>query len=210
MYNELDFVFMHPVLAFKIYNICICIKWFHLIFKSHLPIISTCLLSFRLSWRYQPEQLSTAYEMANTQDEPESYSEGNSDVFPQPEDTVSIKNLLSPSNPEPSPLSGRTVNICTSILGEPRTRMKVNNSCWSGPERDEVSLLFSPPVVLMCVFSVVASQQTSPPWAVVLMSVTMAAIVLLTFVIFRQPQSKAKLAFKVSLTFKPFANFLFL
>uniref|UniRef100_A0A3B5LI47 Cationic amino acid transporter C-terminal domain-containing protein n=1 Tax=Xiphophorus couchianus TaxID=32473 RepID=A0A3B5LI47_9TELE len=62
-------------------------------------------------------ELSTAYEMANTQDEPESYSEGNSDVFPQPEDTVSIKNLLSPSNPEPSPLSGRTVNICTSILG---------------------------------------------------------------------------------------------
>ncbi|XP_043974675.1 high affinity cationic amino acid transporter 1-like isoform X1 [Gambusia affinis] len=129
-------------------------------------LVAACVLILR----YQPEQLSTAYEMANTQDEPESYSEGNSDVFPQPEDTVSIKNLLSPSNPEPSPLSGRTVNICTSIL-----------------------------VVLMCVFSVVASQQTSPPWAVVLMSVTMAAIVLLTFVIFRQPQSKAKLAFKVPL-----------
>ncbi|XP_027900503.1 high affinity cationic amino acid transporter 1-like [Xiphophorus couchianus] len=129
-------------------------------------LVAACVLILR----YQPEQLSTAYEMANTQDEPESYSEGNSDVFPQPEDTVSIKNLLSPSNPEPSPLSGRTVNICTSIL-----------------------------VVLMCVFSAVAAQQILAPWAVILMSVTMAAIVLLTFVIFRQPQSKAKLAFKVPL-----------
>lgn len=62
----------------------------------------------------------------------------------------------------------------------------------------------------MYVFSVVATQQILAPWAVILMSVTMAAIVLLTFVIFRQPQSKAKLTFKVSLNFKPFANFLLL
>uniref|UniRef100_A0A3B3WXD0 Cationic amino acid transporter C-terminal domain-containing protein n=1 Tax=Poecilia mexicana TaxID=48701 RepID=A0A3B3WXD0_9TELE len=129
-------------------------------------LVAACVLVLR----YQPEQPSTAYEMANTQEEPESCSEGNSDVFPQPEDTISIKNLLSPSNPEPSPLSGRTVKICTSIIG-----------------------------VMVCVFSAVAAQQTLAPWAVALMSVSMAVCVLLTFVIYRQPQSKAKLAFKVPL-----------
>ncbi|MEQ2217138.1 hypothetical protein XENOCAPTIV_023177, partial [Xenoophorus captivus] len=84
-----------------------------------------------LSTRYQPEQLNVAYEMANTQDDADisgSYSEGNSDISPQSEDTASIKSLLSPSNPEPSPMSGRIVNICTSIFGEPHTRMKENNS----------------------------------------------------------------------------------
>lgn len=69
--------------------------------------------------RYQPEQPSGAYEMANTQDESEmADSEGNSDMLPQPEDRFTIKNLLSPANSEPSALSGFAVNICTSILGE--------------------------------------------------------------------------------------------
>lgn len=59
--------------------------------------------------------------MANTQDEAEiteSYNEGNTDMLPQPDDHFTIKNLLFPSNTEPSPLSGFAVNICTSILGE--------------------------------------------------------------------------------------------
>lgn len=80
-------------------------------------------------WRYQPEQLSMAYEMANTQDEPEiveSYNEGNTDILPQPEDRFTIKNLLYPSNPEPSQLSGFAVNICTSVLGETRTKPREN------------------------------------------------------------------------------------
>lgn len=72
-------------------------------------------------WRYQPEVPSAAYEMANTQDENEmgeSYNEGNIDMLPQPEDRFTIRNLLIPSNTEPSPLSGFAVNICTSVLGE--------------------------------------------------------------------------------------------
>ncbi|XP_015246886.1 PREDICTED: high affinity cationic amino acid transporter 1-like [Cyprinodon variegatus] len=132
-------------------------------------LVAACVLVLR----YQPEQLSTAYEMANTQDDAdisESYIEGNSDISPQSEDTASIKNLLSPSNPEPSPMSGRTVNICTSILG-----------------------------VLVCVFSVVAVQGGTAHWSVSLLIVIMVACLLLTFIVFRQPQSKAKLAFKVPL-----------
>lgn len=90
----------------------------HSNFGSH----SFCVLFWLLHvWRYQPEQSTGAYEMANTQDETEmaeSYNEGKSDMLPQPEDHFTIKNLLFPSNTEPSPLSGFAVSICASILGE--------------------------------------------------------------------------------------------
>ncbi|MEQ2188922.1 hypothetical protein GOODEAATRI_019921 [Goodea atripinnis] len=130
-------------------------------------LVAACVLVLR----YQPEQLNVAYEMANTQDDVDisgSYSEGNSDISPQSEDTASIKSLLSPSNPEPSPMSGRIVNICTSIFG-----------------------------VLVCVFSVMAVHGGMAPWSLSLLSIIMVVCLLLTVVVFRQPQSKAKLAFKV-------------
>ncbi|XP_039986741.1 high affinity cationic amino acid transporter 1-like [Xiphias gladius] len=132
-------------------------------------LVAACVLVLR----YQPEQPSVAYEMANTQDEPEiaeSYNEGTIDMLPQPEDRFTIKNLLFPSNTEPSPLSGFAVNICTSILG-----------------------------VLVCVFSVVAVQGGLAPWSVSVLSIIMVVCLILTFVMCRQPQSKAKLAFKVPL-----------
>ncbi|XP_047246834.1 high affinity cationic amino acid transporter 1-like isoform X1 [Girardinichthys multiradiatus] len=132
-------------------------------------LVAACVLVLR----YQPEQLNVAYEMANTQDDADvsgSYSEGNSDISPQSEDTASIKSLLFPSNPEPSPMSGRIVNICTSIFG-----------------------------VLVCVFSVIAVHGGMAPWSLSLLSIIMVVCLLLTVVIFRQPQSKAKLAFKVPL-----------
>ncbi|MED6287390.1 High affinity cationic amino acid transporter 1 [Characodon lateralis] len=132
-------------------------------------LVAACVLVLR----YQPEQLNVAYEMANTQDDADisgSYSEGNSDISPQSEDTASIKSLLSPSNPEPSPMSGRIVNICTSIFG-----------------------------VLVCVFSVMAVQGGMAPWSLSLLSIIMVVCLLITVVVFRQPQSKAKLAFKVPL-----------
>lgn len=56
--------------------------------------------------------------MANTQEEPEIADSYNVDMLPQPEDHFTIKNLLYPSNTEPSPQSGSAVNICTSVLGE--------------------------------------------------------------------------------------------
>ncbi|GAA6215836.1 high affinity cationic amino acid transporter 1-like [Lates japonicus] len=130
-------------------------------------LVAACVLVLR----YQPEQPSAAYEMANTQDEAEiaeSYNEGNTDMLPQPDDRFTIKNLFFPSNTEPSPLSGFAVNICTSILG-----------------------------VLVCVFSVVAVQGGLAPWSMSILCVIMVVCLILTLIVWRQPQSKAKLAFKV-------------
>ncbi|XP_074496467.1 high affinity cationic amino acid transporter 1-like [Sebastes fasciatus] len=132
-------------------------------------LVAACVLVLR----YQPEQPSVAYEMANTQDDPdlaESYNEGSIDILPQAEDHFTIKNLLSPSNTEPSPLSGFAVNICTSILG-----------------------------VLVCVFSVVAVHGGFAAWSVAILCTIMAVCLIITFVVWRQPQSKTKLAFKVPL-----------
>lgn len=53
-----------------------------------------------------------AYEMANTVDK---HEDSNTEMLP--DDRFSIKNLLCPSNTEPSPQSGSVVNICTSVLG---------------------------------------------------------------------------------------------
>lgn len=64
-----------------------------------------------------------SYEMANTQEEPESYSV---DIFPKSEDGFTIKSLLSPSNTEPTPQSGSVVNMCTSLIGETRNKAQSN------------------------------------------------------------------------------------
>uniref|UniRef100_A0A1A8NQ06 Solute carrier family 7 (Cationic amino acid transporter, y+ system), member 1 n=1 Tax=Nothobranchius pienaari TaxID=704102 RepID=A0A1A8NQ06_9TELE len=132
-------------------------------------LVAACVLVLR----YQPEQLSVAYEMANTQDEPdntESYSEGISDILPQSEEELNIRNLIIPPVSEPSPLTGRVVNVCTSVLG-----------------------------VLVCVFSVVAVKGGTASWSVSVLGVLFVASLILTFIISRQPQSRAKLAFKVPL-----------
>lgn len=132
-------------------------------------LVAACVLVLR----YQPEQPSLAYEMANTQDEPElaeTDNEGNIDILPQPEDRCTIKNLLFPANTVPSPLSGFVVNICTSVIG-----------------------------VLVCVFSVVAVQGRLSAWSVPVLCVIMVVCLIITFIVGRQPQSKAKLAFKVPL-----------
>uniref|UniRef100_A0A8D2ZP20 Cationic amino acid transporter C-terminal domain-containing protein n=1 Tax=Scophthalmus maximus TaxID=52904 RepID=A0A8D2ZP20_SCOMX len=129
-------------------------------------LVAACVLVLR----YQPEQPSAAYEMANTQDEPEIPDSYNIDILPQPDDRFTVKNLLCPSNTEPSPLSGFAVKICTSVLG-----------------------------VLVFVFSIVAVQGGLAPWSVTILTIVMAICLMLCFIVCRQPQSKAKLAFKVPL-----------
>uniref|UniRef100_A0A665UNA1 High affinity cationic amino acid transporter 1-like n=1 Tax=Echeneis naucrates TaxID=173247 RepID=A0A665UNA1_ECHNA len=135
-------------------------------------LVAACVLVLR----YQPEQPNMAYEMANTQDEAEmteSLSEGNTDILPQPEDHFTIKNLLCPSNTEPSVLSGFAVNICTSILGERH-----------GPENNWMIQYKAPGLA---------------SWSVATLTVIMLSCLILTFIVWRQPQSKTKLAFKVPL-----------
>uniref|UniRef100_A0A3P8VPV3 Solute carrier family 7 member 1 n=1 Tax=Cynoglossus semilaevis TaxID=244447 RepID=A0A3P8VPV3_CYNSE len=132
-------------------------------------LVAACVLVLR----YQPEQPSLAYQMANTRDEIENaecFNEVNVDMLPQPDDSFTIRNLLFPSNTEPTPLSGLVVNICTSLIG-----------------------------TLVLVFSVVTVHGGLASWSVTVLTLLAAICLLLCFIVFRQPQSKAKLAFKVPL-----------
>ncbi|XP_033968954.1 high affinity cationic amino acid transporter 1-like [Trematomus bernacchii] len=132
-------------------------------------LVAACVLVLR----YQPEQPSNAYEMANTQDDPdmsESYNEGSIDVLAQAEDRLTIRNVLYPSNTEPSNTSGFAVNICTSVLG-----------------------------VLVFVFSIVAVHGGLAAWSVSVLCIIVLVCIIVTVVVWRQPQSKTKLAFKVPL-----------
>lgn len=49
----------------------------------------------------------------------------------------------------------------------------------------------------MCLLSVVAMQGGLARWSVSVMSVILVACLIFTFIVWRQPQDKAKLAFKV-------------
>ncbi|XP_040036384.2 high affinity cationic amino acid transporter 1 isoform X2 [Gasterosteus aculeatus] len=132
-------------------------------------LVAACVLVLR----YQPEQPSQMYEMANTQEEVE-LSDGISvpsmGILPGVEERFSFKTLLFPSKHEPSTLSGFSVNICASLMG-----------------------------TLILVFSVLAVHGGFAVWNVVVLCVIFMACLLLTFIIWRQPESKTKLSFKVPL-----------
>ncbi|XP_053186976.1 high affinity cationic amino acid transporter 1 [Scomber japonicus] len=132
-------------------------------------LVAACVLVLR----YQPAQPSVGYEMANTQDEVE-MSDGISapsmDILPGMEERFSFNTLMFPDNPEPSVLSGFTVNICVSLMG-----------------------------LLILAFSILAVQGGMAMWNIVALSVIFMACLLLTFIVWRQPQSKTKLSFKVPL-----------
>lgn len=71
--------------------------------------------------RYQPDQPSLAYQMANTQEEmelTESIGAPSMGILPGVEERFRLKTLLFPENTEPSHISGFSVNVCTSILGK--------------------------------------------------------------------------------------------
>lgn len=76
--------------------------------------------------RYQPEQPSVdvQYRIAGSQDdaEPDSISEGSSNYLTKAQEEFTFCNLLFPKNTEPSRLSGFTVNICTSVIGQTITQ----------------------------------------------------------------------------------------
>ncbi|XP_019941475.2 high affinity cationic amino acid transporter 1 isoform X1 [Paralichthys olivaceus] len=130
-------------------------------------LVAACVLVLR----YQPEQPSMAYEMTNTQEEVE-LSDGISipsiGILPGVEERFSFKALLFPDNPEPSMLSGFSVNVCASLMG-----------------------------TLILVFSVLAVQGGFAVWNLVALSIIFMVCLFLTFIIWRQPESKTKLSFKV-------------
>ncbi|XP_036976402.1 high affinity cationic amino acid transporter 1 isoform X2 [Acanthopagrus latus] len=132
-------------------------------------LVAACVLVLR----YQPEHPSVAYHMANTQEEVE-LSDGISapsmGILPGMEERFSFKTLLFPDNSEPSTLSGFAVNICASVMG-----------------------------ALILAFSILAVQGGAAVWSVMALCVIFMVCVLLTFIIWRQPESKTKLSFKVPL-----------
>ncbi|XP_062340977.1 high affinity cationic amino acid transporter 1 isoform X1 [Osmerus eperlanus] len=132
-------------------------------------LVAACVLVLR----YQPDQPSATYQMANTQEEVE-LSDGISapsmGILPGVEERLSLKTILFPSNTEPSALSGFTVNICVSVLG-----------------------------TLVLVFSVLAVQGGMAVWSMVALTLLFLVCMILTVVIGKQPESKTKLSFKVPL-----------
>ncbi|KAK7156150.1 hypothetical protein R3I94_006279 [Phoxinus phoxinus] len=133
-------------------------------------LVAACVLVLR----YQPEQpsVNVHYQRASCQEETEadSINESSAGFIPGSQDLWTLSNLLQPKNEEPSRLSGFTVNICTSVLG-----------------------------VLVCVFCVVAVQGGFQIWALVVLAALAVVCIIITMLIWRQPESKTKLSFKVPL-----------
>ncbi|RXN06830.1 high affinity cationic amino acid transporter 1-like isoform X1 [Labeo rohita] len=132
-------------------------------------LVAACVLVLR----YQPEQFSQTYHIASTHDEmemSETISTPSMGILPGIEERLSFKTLFFPDITEPSNLSGFTVNICASLLG---------------------LLIFS--------FSLLAVLGGSAMWSIVTLSVLFSMCVIITFIIWRQPESKTKLSFKVPL-----------
>ncbi|KAM9499451.1 high affinity cationic amino acid transporter 1-like isoform 1-T2 [Salvelinus alpinus] len=133
-------------------------------------LVAACVLVLR----YQPEHpSSSAYQMASTVEEME-LSDGISapsmGILPGVKEHFSLKTVLFPDNTEPSALSGYTVNITVSLMG-----------------------------LLILVFSILAVQGGFAVWNIIALTSIFMVCVLLTFIIWRQPESKTKLSFKVPL-----------
>uniref|UniRef100_A0A672QZ71 Solute carrier family 7 member 1 n=1 Tax=Sinocyclocheilus grahami TaxID=75366 RepID=A0A672QZ71_SINGR len=127
-------------------------------------LVAACVLVLR----YQPEQFSPTYHIANTQEEmemSETISTPSMGILPGIEERFSFKTLIFPNITEPSNLSGFTVNVCYFIQ----------------------------------LFSLMAVLGGSAMWNIVALSVLFSMCVIVTFIIWRQPESKTKLSFKVPL-----------
>ncbi|XP_043995672.1 high affinity cationic amino acid transporter 1 isoform X2 [Gambusia affinis] len=129
-------------------------------------LVAACVLVLR----YQPEIHSPVYQIANTHDEADSSDGISMGILPGVEERFSFQTLLFPNHPEPSALSGFTVNICTSAIG-----------------------------MLILAFSILAVQGGLTSWNMVALSVIFMVCLVLVFIIWRQPESQTKLSFKVPL-----------
>ncbi|XP_058884719.1 high affinity cationic amino acid transporter 1-like isoform X2 [Acipenser ruthenus] len=134
-------------------------------------LVAACVLVLR----YQPDQPSLAYQMANTTDESElNESVSNSDsqlgFLPEEDAKCTLKTLLFPKNPNPSRLSGFAVNICASVLG-----------------------------VLIFTFCLITVLGRAATWSIVCLVLLAFSIAGITAIIWRQPENKTKLSFKVPL-----------
>ncbi|KAJ0061625.1 hypothetical protein NL108_005687, partial [Boleophthalmus pectinirostris] len=161
-------------------------------------LVAACVLVLR----YQPEQPAVAYEMANTHEDMDlidGISIPSMGMLPGMEERLSFRSVMFPDNPEPSALSGYIVNVSASLLGKglfTRDNIHINQEIMF------VTLCCPLSGVLILAFSVLAVQGGTALWNLAVLSLIFIVCLLLVFVIWRQPESKTKLSFKVP--FLPF------
>ncbi|CAH7278056.1 high affinity cationic amino acid transporter 1 [Phodopus roborovskii] len=139
-------------------------------------LVAACVLVLR----YQPEQPNLVYQMARTTDELDqvdqnelvSASDSQTGFLPVAE-KFSLKTILLPKNMEPSKFSGLIVNVSASLL----------------------AVL----IIIVCILAVLAREALAEGtlWAVFVMTGSVLLCMLVTGIIWRQPESKTKLSFKV-------------
>lgn len=136
-------------------------------------LVAACVLVLR----YQPEQPNLAYQMASTNEEldiNESVSTSESQAgFLGEDEKFTLKSLFCPTNTEPTRLSGAIVN------------------CASGG----VGVL----IIVFCCLSVFGQESLINGSTSVIFPLVLSLLLccLLTIIIWRQPESKTKLSFKV-------------
>ncbi|XP_027733496.1 high affinity cationic amino acid transporter 1 [Vombatus ursinus] len=139
-------------------------------------LVAACVLVLR----YQPEQPNLVYQMTRTTEELDlvDQNEGvsNSDSqtgFLSEAEKCSLKTILFPKNTEPSKLSGSVVNVSTSLIG----------------------IL----IIIFCVVTVLAKKELGQgtPWVISVLVGLVFLCFVITLLIWRQPESKTKLSFKV-------------
>ncbi|XP_066872559.1 high affinity cationic amino acid transporter 1 isoform X2 [Kogia breviceps] len=139
-------------------------------------LVAACVLVLR----YQPEQPNMVYQMARTSDELDpvdqnelvSTSDSQTGFLPEAE-KFSLKTILSPKNTEPSRFSGLIVNVSTSLI----------------------ALL----VITFCMVAVLGKGAlvNGELWAVFALMASAFLCCMVTAIIWRQPESKTKLSFKI-------------
>ncbi|ELK25186.1 PREDICTED: high affinity cationic amino acid transporter 1 [Myotis davidii] len=139
-------------------------------------LVAACVLVLR----YQPEQPNMVYQMARTTDDLDqvdqnelvSTSDSQTGFLPEAE-KFSLKTLLSPPNMEPSRFSGLIVNISTSLI----------------------AIL----IIIFCIVTVLGKEALTNVelWAIFMLIISAVLCSVVTVIIWRQPESKTKLSFKV-------------
>ncbi|XP_061484472.1 high affinity cationic amino acid transporter 1 isoform X2 [Rhineura floridana] len=137
-------------------------------------LVAACVLVLR----YQPEQPNLAYQMASTTDEVDnnesvSTSESQTAFLPEEEEKFSLKSVFFPQNTDPSKPSGFIVNVSSCFIG------------------------FL--IVTFCSLTVHGKDalKNGTTWAIALLVAHFLICFIFTVVIWRQPESKTKLSFKV-------------
>ncbi|XP_070605948.1 high affinity cationic amino acid transporter 1 [Erythrolamprus reginae] len=137
-------------------------------------LVAACVLVLR----YQPQQPNLAYQMACTTEETDtnesvSTSESQTAFLPEEGEKFSLKVILIPQNTVPSKLSGFIVNVSACIIG------------------------FL--IVSFCSLAVLAKEAliSGAAWPISLLVVIFLLCFVFVVVIWRQPESKTKLSFKV-------------